>query len=227
MDLPINQRIIFFSPHPDDEVISAGGLITSLVRNGNKVSVYYLTNSPKGIEENIPTEDKIKIRQKEAINSCKILKVDGNFLNLDNPSLEINKDNVNSLKKIITRQRASIVITLHAQEAHSTHRKTTQLVNQAIKNQDISIWYGECWSPIQQPNDIFSFSEDLMKIKISALGEYKSQLKRTNWIEAVKGLNRYRAITAYEVLGSFGNSKGNDGLYGEAFVRTTSQGLIF
>lgn len=43
-DLPKNERIICFSPHPDDDVISMGGMLDKLVQNGNEVVVAYMTN---------------------------------------------------------------------------------------------------------------------------------------------------------------------------------------
>ncbi len=42
--LPRRQKVIVFSPHPDDDVISMGGMLHALVRNGNDVTVAYMTN---------------------------------------------------------------------------------------------------------------------------------------------------------------------------------------
>ena len=37
-------RVLVFSPHPDDDVISMGGMLDKLARNGNEVAVAYMTN---------------------------------------------------------------------------------------------------------------------------------------------------------------------------------------
>ncbi len=42
--LPGDYRIICFSPHPDDDVISMGGILHKLVENGNDVTVAYMTS---------------------------------------------------------------------------------------------------------------------------------------------------------------------------------------
>src|SRR5213595_3092967 len=42
--LPTHQRIICFSPHPDDDVISMGGILRKLVENENEVVVAYMTS---------------------------------------------------------------------------------------------------------------------------------------------------------------------------------------
>jgi glucosamine-6-phosphate deaminase len=42
--LPRQTRIICFSPHPDDDVISMGGILHKLAVNGNEVTVAYMTS---------------------------------------------------------------------------------------------------------------------------------------------------------------------------------------
>ncbi len=42
--LPKGQTIICFSPHPDDDVISAGGILRKLILNENKILVAYMTS---------------------------------------------------------------------------------------------------------------------------------------------------------------------------------------
>jgi glucosamine-6-phosphate deaminase len=42
--LPIGQRVLCFSPHPDDDVISVGGLLRKLVQNRNEIRVAYMTS---------------------------------------------------------------------------------------------------------------------------------------------------------------------------------------
>lgn len=42
--LPTDRRILCFSPHPDDDVISMGGTLTRLVEACNEVHVAYMTN---------------------------------------------------------------------------------------------------------------------------------------------------------------------------------------
>jgi glucosamine-6-phosphate deaminase len=42
--LPSGKRIVVFSPHPDDDVISAGGILNKLHQNGNDILVAYQTS---------------------------------------------------------------------------------------------------------------------------------------------------------------------------------------
>ncbi|HEX6599109.1 MAG TPA: glucosamine-6-phosphate deaminase [Gemmatimonadaceae bacterium] len=42
--LPTGRRTICFSPHPDDDVISMGGILRKFVQNGNEMTVAYMTS---------------------------------------------------------------------------------------------------------------------------------------------------------------------------------------
>jgi glucosamine-6-phosphate deaminase len=42
--LPMHRRTICFSPHPDDDVISMGGILRKFVQNGNEMLVAYMTS---------------------------------------------------------------------------------------------------------------------------------------------------------------------------------------
>jgi glucosamine-6-phosphate deaminase len=42
--LPHDQRVVVFSPHPDDDVISMGGILNKLHQNGNDIVVAYQTS---------------------------------------------------------------------------------------------------------------------------------------------------------------------------------------
>jgi glucosamine-6-phosphate deaminase len=41
---PFPKRVLIFSPHPDDDVISMGGILRKFVENGNDVTVAYMTS---------------------------------------------------------------------------------------------------------------------------------------------------------------------------------------
>ncbi|MFO7768421.1 MAG: PIG-L family deacetylase, partial [bacterium] len=42
--LPSDRRLLVFSPHPDDDVISMGGVLAKLQENGNRITVAYQTS---------------------------------------------------------------------------------------------------------------------------------------------------------------------------------------
>src|SRR5512142_3071683 len=44
LDVPVGLRLLFFSPHPDDETLAAGGLIQRVVEDEGKACVVFMTN---------------------------------------------------------------------------------------------------------------------------------------------------------------------------------------
>jgi LmbE family N-acetylglucosaminyl deacetylase len=217
MDLPSNSNVILFSPHPDDESIAAGGLITDLRRRGNRIFVYFFANSPKGVADDLPEEEKIRIRQSEASAACAVLGADASFFNFDNPSLEITPENIERVKQTLEERKPSLVITLSEYERHPTHRNTTKIVEAAMDESDVPLWFGEVWTPLLDPDYVHLLDDEAMDIKYKALKQYTSQLKRTSWADAAKALATYRALTSSEMMGNFGRNEHVVKSYAEVF----------
>ena len=221
MELPKNKKILFFCAHPDDDTFSSGALIYNLVKNNNKVLCIHLTSGLKGIDRKIPTDYKIKIRQTEEINACKILGVRPVFLRLDDPLFNCNSRNINIIIKILKKEKPDIIFLPHEKDAHPTHKKVNKIVLNASKSIKVKKkWFYETWTPLEKPNFIFFFDDLLMKIKISAMKQYKSQLERLDFISAIIALNTFRGITGQELLRGFGKSYKSEKKYGEAFFIT-------
>lgn len=102
-----NERIIIFSPHPDDEIIGCAGLISSVIEKNGDIWIVYLTNGDHNqlvfkLYEKKPIlnpSDYIKLgekRREESIKATGILGVDKNnliFLGYpDSGTLKIWKD---------------------------------------------------------------------------------------------------------------------------------------
>jgi N-acetyl-1-D-myo-inositol-2-amino-2-deoxy-alpha-D-glucopyranoside deacetylase len=82
--LPPHPRVIVFAPHPDDETVGAGGLITRLAHRHMPVRVVFFTNGdgyPRAVEEDFdlkkPTDaDYValgRLRQREALAAARQL----------------------------------------------------------------------------------------------------------------------------------------------------------
>jgi len=219
--LPQGKKVLFFSPHPDDDVISAGALIYGLAKNKNQVVCVYVTNSPRGVAKNIAKEEKIKIRKKEAKLACKVIKARPIFLDLDKPTLQFNKDNIKKVIKLLDQEKPSIIFLPPKNDSHPTHQKTVKIVLEALKAYQVNkLWFYDSWTPLTKPNFVFTFSNNLMKVKIKAIKKHLSQLDRLNYIRAIKGLNLFRGEMAKELLGGFGKKYSSVKQYGEAFLIT-------
>jgi len=216
--IPKNKKIIFFCAHPDDDAFSSGALIYKLTRNKNKIYCIYLTISSRSVKRDIPNEEKIKIRKNEAEKSCKILGTRAIFLDLDKPRLKINEENVGKVIKILKKERPDIIFLPIKNDLHPTHRKVNSIVMKATEFAIIKqkIFY-EAWTPIQKPNFIFFFDKKIMKIKIKAMKQHKSQIERLDYSKAIVALNIFRGIMGQELLGGFAKTY-NQEKFGEAYL---------
>ena len=88
---PEKKRVIIFSPHPDDDVISMGGTFDRLVSQGHEVHVAYQTSG------NIAVSDQDALKYLEVTNDIIEKKSDkkltnlGNLLKTKNPKVPANK----------------------------------------------------------------------------------------------------------------------------------------
>lgn len=217
-NLPKLKKILFFSPHPDDDVIFAGAFLYTLSHNNEIISVY-VTNSPRGVSLNLSLKEKIQIRQEEARKACQVINVTPLFLNLDQPILEVNENNVKKIKELLFKEKPSVIFIPPENDVHSTHQKVTVLVNKALKFYKVkNIYYYDSWSPLTNPNFIFTFNKKLLKIKSLAIKKHQSQLDRLNYLRAAIGLNTFRGETAKELMGGFGKKSSQALQYGEGYL---------
>ena len=153
-ELPKNKKIVVFSPHPDDDVISMGATIIKLIENKNEVSCVYLTPSPKGVLGDISVEEKIKIRENEAIEACKIIGAKPIFSYLDRNEEKINlsNDNINKILNILKAERPDIVALNHKEDMHPTHRICNQLILKALEKFVIQKWFYEVFKGTRYRN---------------------------------------------------------------------------
>jgi LmbE family N-acetylglucosaminyl deacetylase len=100
-------------------------------------------------------------------------------------------------------------------DAHRDHTATAQILARALKKKGgrQTCYSYEVWTAII-PNTIMDIS-DVMKTKLAALREHKSQLSQLDFSQKVEGLNSYRSIYL-----------GNQARYCEAFLRNTQKEYV-
>ncbi|OGY22991.1 MAG: hypothetical protein A2172_03600 [Candidatus Woykebacteria bacterium RBG_13_40_15] len=87
-------NILVFSPHPDDDLIGCGGSIAQHVKEGNKVSVVYMTSGESGSLK-YSKDALAKIREKEARNALGVFGIrDLAFLRNPDGYLEYKRENL-------------------------------------------------------------------------------------------------------------------------------------
>lgn len=200
-------KVIVFAPHQDDDLIGCGGSIAKHVKQGNEVTIVYMTSGDAGSLK-YSKQELAKIRETEAKDAAKILGIkDLLFLRNTDGYLEYNKENLVKIIDLIREKKPNIIYIPHKSDAHKDHIKTYELVIEAVGRAG-GPWFQECkgkpwtidtilcyevWTPLQEIAYVENIDE-FIDLKIQALEQHKSQIQDIKYDEAVKGLNRYRGI---------------------------------
>jgi LmbE family N-acetylglucosaminyl deacetylase len=198
---------MIFSPHPDDDIIGCGGTIAAHVRQGDQVTVVYLTSGEAG-SLSAPQSDLGAQREEEARQAAQCLGVhDLIFLRCRDGYLGFSAELLKSLVRLIREKKPEIVYLPHRRELPRDHRITHELCEESVRRAG-GPWFQDCgatpwnvnhvlayeiWTPLTSPN----FHRDItpwFDLKMEALRRHTSQLAAIPYDEAVACLNRYRGI---------------------------------
>jgi glucosamine-6-phosphate deaminase len=99
---PANKRVLIFSPHPDDDVISMGGTLDRLIEQGHEVHVAYQTSG------NIAVSDQEALKFAEVSNNLNKSKINDSIIqNLTNKNIDlIDTENIRILKGLIRKSES-------------------------------------------------------------------------------------------------------------------------
>ncbi len=204
-------RILVLSPHPDDESIGCGGTLLRHVEQGDSVQIVFLTSGEKGGHGRSEAET-IRAREQEARDAARILGVRHlEFWHEPDGALRATRGAVGHLKAKLKQFRPDRIYVTHDREMHRDHRGAVRLLRNALKGakgKQPEVLMYEVWTPIQQLDEIVDISPYMEK-KLRAVRAYRSQCRVVGFVEAVRGLNRYR--------GEMHSWPGGD--YAEVFTR--------
>lgn len=126
-----NDRILIFSPHPDDETLGNAGLIKKSLDNKATVKVVVVSD---GNKHGLKNE-----RHSETINAMKILGLESSQIKfLDLPDGKLNQ--VDNLEQLINQEvvdfQPTIILTTNNQDIHKDHAAVGKAVEKAISIMD-------------------------------------------------------------------------------------------
>lgn len=190
-------RVLFLSPHPDDESLACGGTLALHRESGDPVKVIFLTDGALGDPGGHYTrEDLVQRRKNEAIDACTILDIsDLEFWDHPDRELADSPLTIRKLKQAIEEFKPTLVYAPSPLEFHPDHRAAALITWKAIQLVDLEIQIA--FYDFNRPllvNTLVDISSTIDK-KTQASKCYESQLKEKSYIEATLGYNRYRALT--------------------------------
>lgn len=189
MNILTSERILIVTPHPDDESIGVGGLLS---KYGAQCDILLLTDGRKGVSPLISrTEDEIAtIRKREfdeaiclfGVRKCTNLKL------LDQTVLQ----NRRRIYEYSIREYDYVFVP-NRHEKHMDHKVLYKIFQtmKLLQGSKAKIIEYEVWTPIAKPNYFLDIS-DVMANKIKAISQYECQLESYDYVAMSKGLNTYR-----------------------------------
>jgi len=188
-------RALVVSPHPDDDVMGAGGTL-HLIRD--RVWIVHVTDGGLGIPGVLP-ENARQVRQTEARQAAIALCIPEDRLRfLGFHDQEIGKtDHVsNRIAEVLADIRPEDIFLPSPLDNHPDHRHTALAAAGALETNrtSASCWVYEVWTPFY-PNRIVDIS-GVVEIKKRAIEAHYSQVSVIDYVEKVTGLNSFRSMTA-------------------------------
>jgi LmbE family N-acetylglucosaminyl deacetylase len=192
-------KLLIFSPHPDDESIGCAGTIARAKSEDIKIYIIWITSGDKGSNEKKFNPNKVaKLREAEAKKVAKFLKVDGiKFLRYKDSSLAMLDSSVTQeLQELIKEINPTTVLCSHDDPFNPDHIATKNIVTESAMKSGVK--YNlfaeyEVWNSIPDANLFIDISR-YIKIKKEAISFYKTQLKMIRYDEGAISLNRFNGV---------------------------------
>lgn len=191
------ERVVVFSPHPDDETIGCGGAIAAHCKNGDRVKAVIFTNGDKAdASDRFGKEEYVRLREEEALRACGVLGVeDTEFWGYPDRELTPTEEVVERVSALLKDYKPTLVYSPSPTEVHPDHRGASRAVWEAARVVETSpkVVFYELGVPIR-PNLLVDITPHA-EVKKKALRAYETQLEENDYLTKTLGLNRYRTYT--------------------------------
>jgi LmbE family N-acetylglucosaminyl deacetylase len=194
-DLPSLDRVLVVAPHPDDDVIAAGGVIQRAIAAGGAVRVLFLTNGESNPwpqraqfrKWRITAADReawAALRANEAVAGLTLLGAPADcthFLRFPDQQLSsIARKGDESVRIAIANHvrdfQPSVAIVPSVFDFHSDHRAVAYFSHRAIEPQIIATYVVHGRVPAQRTRFTIHLSEAEQRKKRDAIGKHATQL---------------------------------------------------
>ena len=177
-DIPA-KRLLVLAPHPDDDVLGCGGVIALNQLKGGQTIIVYFSNK------------KNAVRKHEAEDSAKILGAETRFWDVSED--EVDGKVPKLMDELISRFDPDVILSPGLTDPHPDHYDTASLLAQILEKSNFpgEIWQYCVWQPVYA-NRLVTIDK-VIEQKKKAVKAHSSQLSDRPYLEAILGLNTYRA----------------------------------
>ena len=191
------------SPHPDDDVLGAGGVMIGAAEEGRGVFSVTVTDGRGSPQKgpNISEEEMVDRRQKESMAALKVVGAAGGFYFRRRSSDlegEGGKEVERDLKDLFEWLTPGEVYLPAPYERHKTHQKVTRLALEGLRSSTASkpflfgysLWGGFFGEKKRLVKDISPF----IRKKVEAVLAHSTQIAYKNYQQGILGRNNADAI---------------------------------
>ena len=182
MSSPRGKRITVIAPHPDDEMLGAGGTLIRALRDGAGVRCIYLTSGrpPAQVEA-------------ETAKVAKHIGYRTEFIRYHVDAIPVTKESVATLGSSLSAEPIDCLFVPILLDDHDDHRRANQLLWHAwcegFIREDTEVWAYQVYSPIIS-NVVVDIS-DVAEQKAAAVRMWESQMKVRKFDHYILGLNAF------------------------------------
>lgn len=192
MRIQENDKLLIVAPHPDDESIGCGGLLSLY---GKQCDVLLLTDGRLGkskARENCSDEEIINTRLNELKNALKLCNAN-NLLTLNIPDSQTKKYRKRIYHTDIKGYDYIFVPNSH--ETHIDHRMACKCIKRMrlMGKTKAKIYEYEVWTPLRSSDWLLDISSVEEK-KREMIEQHVSQIECMDYTTAGMGLSHYRGI---------------------------------
>lgn len=186
---------LVIAPHPDDETIGCGGSILRHIRDGDDVSIIWLTRGELGVKD-LPAAQAQALREQEARAAARLLgAVHLAFWSYPDWGVADHTGAIAAnLAEWLAMHQPRCVYLPHPRDAHPDHAPVHAILDQALRASRIDrpeLRAYEVWTPLPAADYVVDIG-NVMLGKMRALRAHRSQLRDFDYVRAVRGLNQYR-----------------------------------
>ena len=170
------------APHPDDEMLGAGGTLIHALRAGADVRCIYVTSS------NPPAQVEVETTHVAARIGYRT-----QFLRLPVHAIPFTDESVAALGEALAAEPVNVLFVPIFLDDHEDHRRTNQLLWQAmcrgLIQDSMEVWGYQVYSPVI-PNVVVDIS-DVAETKAEAVRMWASQMSRRKLDHYILGFNAF------------------------------------
>ena len=184
MDCPGSKRILVIAPHPDDDLLGAGGTLIKAVEKGSEIHVSYITNGDEDPE-------KSAIIREEMLRVCSKIGTKPHFLGCCEGNIPLNNNSINNnILSLVDRLKPSIIFIPFLLDDHDDHRRVNHLLLNIMAtktSRSIEIWSYQIYSTVI-PNVVVNITTQMNK-KSELIRIYKNVKGNRDWAHYMSGIN--------------------------------------